>query len=250
MEAVTQPPAAKAVELLQLHANATVLDVGTGTGVAAREAAKVATEGRVVGVDPSVAMLAEAIGKGTGPRYAASTPIDLPFRDSAFDAILMTFVIAHFTEPKTALFDVMRVLRTDGRLAVATWAASEDTDAFKEAWRDVATEFAEDEVLADAQKQAVPWEERFADLNTLKETLHDAGLRDIWVERMDYRVETTREDYITGRETSAAGRFLRDMLGAEFWPIFQRRVREVFDERFPERFNDFHQILIAVGHKA
>ena len=55
--------------------------------------------------------------------------------------------------------------------------------------------------------------------------------------------------YVTGRETSASGRFLRDMLGEEFWPSFQRRVRAVFAERFPERFNDFHQVLVAVGHK-
>ena len=200
-------------------------------------------------VDPSVEMLERATGKGGGPRYAAATPIDLPFRDATFDAVLMTFVIAHLTDPKTALFDVMRVLKPDGRLAVTTWAASEDSDAFKDAWREVVSEFAEDEILADAQRRAVPWEERFSDPNALKDALHEAGLRDIWIERTEYRVETTPEEYVTGRETSASGRFLRDMLGEEFWPNFQRRVGDVFAERFPERFHDFHQVLVAVGHK-
>ena len=100
-----------------------------------------------------------------------------------------------------------------------------------------------------AQARAVPWEERFADQAKLKETLHEAGLRDIWIERMDYRVEQSAEDYLSGRETSAAGRFLRDMLGEEFWEAFRTRLRTVFAERFPASFNDFHQVLVAVGHK-
>jgi ubiquinone/menaquinone biosynthesis C-methylase UbiE len=250
MEGVTGPAAAKAIELLNLNAPGRVLDVGTGTGVAARAAASAFGPGTVIaGADPSLPMVARARTEGGGPAYVAATSIDLPFRDETFDAVLLCFVIAHFHDHRTALFDVMRVLKTGGRLAVATWATGEDADAFKEAWREVVAEFAEDDILADAQKQVVPWEERFSDPDTLKDALHEAGLRDIWVERMEYRVETTREDYLTGRETSAMGRFLRDMLGEEFWPSFQRRVREVFAERFPERFNDFHQTLVAVGHK-
>lgn len=250
MEAVTEPAARKAVELLGAPTRARVLDVGTGTGVAARAAATALGNGSVVvGADPSRAMIAQATERAGGPRYVVATSIDLPFRDAAFDALLLCFAIAHFTDYRTALSELVRVVRPAGRVAVATWAASEDLDDFKRAWRDVAEEFAEREILADAQARAVPWEERFADPERLKKALHDAGVRDIWIERMDYCVDATREEYLTGRETSAAGRFLQDMLGEELWPRFRTRVRDVFAERSPERFSDFHQVLVAVGHR-
>ena len=250
MEPVTKPAAAKAVQLLQLRPDATVLDIGTGTGVAAREAANAIGAGAlVVGVDPSVPMVAAAAHAADGPAYAAATSIDLPFRGGTFDATVACFVVAHFTDYRTALSEVLRVMKPGAHLAVTAWAPSEDVDEFKRAWREVAEEFAEREMLADAQARAVPWEERFADQAKLKESLHEAGLRDIWIERMDYRVEQSAEDYLSGRETSAAGRFLRDMLGEEFWETFRTRIRTVFAERFPARFNDFHQVLVAVGHK-
>ena len=203
----------------------------------------------MVGVDPSLPMVHVAARAGGGPVYASATSIDLPFRDGTFDAVLVCFVMAHFSDYRTALAETLRVLRSGGRMAVTTWASSEDVDEFKRAWREVAEGFAEREMLADAQARAVPWEQRFADQAKLKESLHEAGLRDIWIERMDYRVEQSAEDYLSGRETSAAGRFLRDMLGEEFWEAFRTRLRTVFAERFPARFNDFHQVLLAVGHK-
>jgi ubiquinone/menaquinone biosynthesis C-methylase UbiE len=250
MEPVTRPADAKAVELLQLPAGAKVLDLGTGTGVAAREAAGATAGGRlVVGVDPSLPMVHVAARAGGGPVYASATSIDLPFRDGTFDAVLVCFVMAHFTDYRTALAETLRVLRSGGRMAVTTWASSEDVDEFKRAWREVAEGFAEHEMLADAQDRAVPWEERFSDPERLKDALHEAGLRDIWIERSDYRVEQSAEDYLAGRETSASGRFLEEMLGQEYWETFRTAVRAAFAERFPARFNDFHQVLVAVGHK-
>jgi len=57
------------------------------------------------------------------------------------------------------------------------------------------------------------------------------------------------EDYLEGREILATGRFLHAMLGEELWEMFRRRTREVFAERFPSTFNDYREVLLAVGHK-
>ena len=59
----------------------------------------------------------------------------------------------------------------------------------------------------------------------------------------------TREDYLVGKETSPTGRFLRYTLGEESWGAFRARAREVFSEMFPETFNDFRDVVLAVGTK-
>lgn len=243
-------PAADLVDLVQVGPGARVLDVGTGTGVAARAASTKAGEaGLVVGVDPSVEMLRVAIPGEGESRYAAATAIDLPFADATFTHVLANFVIPHFPKYETAFFDILRVLRRGGRMGVTTWGPSDARDEFRTAWREVAEEYAEADILSDAIRRVVPWEELFSDKGKLKEVLHDVGLRDIWVEQRDYRFEMSVEDYLTGRETAATGRFLHQMLGEELWETFRRRTRQVFAERFPPRVNDFREVILAVGHK-
>ena len=248
-ERVTGPPAQELIRLLEIGPGSRVLDLGTGTGVAARLAAGTAPGAVVVGVDPSTAMLAQAHSMDGRARYASALAIDLPFRDGTFSHLIANFVLSHVPRYETALFDMMRVLAPGGRLGVTNWAMGEDDDEFSRAWREVAEQFAEHEILQDAHDRVVPWEERFSDKEQLKDALHEAGLRDIWVQRYEFRVEVTAEEYCADHETTSVGRFLRDMLGEEFWPAFQKRTREVFAQRFPERFHDFHQAILAVGHK-
>jgi ubiquinone/menaquinone biosynthesis C-methylase UbiE len=236
------------VDLANIGPGARVLDVGTGTGAVARAASTAAgAEGLVIGVDASMPMLAQARAQGGAPTYAAAEAIDLPFRDQAFGAVLSGFVLPHFTRYETALFDMLRVLATGGTFGVSTWGPSEDE--FQRAWREICEQYVEHEVLRDAMATAVPWEERFADPERLKMALHDAGVRDILISRRQYRFQMTTEDYLAGRESAASGRFLRQMLGEEMWERLQARAREVFAERFDERFYDFRDVNMAVGFK-
>ena len=97
-------------------------------------------------------------------------------------------------------------------------------------------------------KGKIGLEEHFA----IDDTLNDSkGFfpDNIWVEVRDFHFTMSREDYITGRDITSVGRFLRQMLDEEMWEIFRRRTREVFAERFPERVNDFRDAVFAVGHK-
>jgi ubiquinone/menaquinone biosynthesis C-methylase UbiE len=250
LEPRTALPAGDLVSLLGIPAGARVLDVGTGTGVAARAAAAAAGDGGlVVGIDPAPAMLAEAAGRGEprAPRYAAAEAIDLPFRDGAFPYMTACFVLSHFRRYETALFDMLRVLATGGRLGVASWGPG--LDAFSSAWDSVAEEFAEREMLQDARDRAMPWHDHFADEGRTRDRLYEAGLREIRVETREYHFTTTIDDYLDGREATATGRFLREMVGDGMWERFRARVREVFRAQFPERFNDFRDVVMAVGTK-
>jgi ubiquinone/menaquinone biosynthesis C-methylase UbiE len=240
-------PARDLVALAGVTTGARVLDVGTGTGVVARAAAEAAgPDGVVVGVDASLAMLRHAVEEA-GAHYAAATAIDLPFRAGTFGFVLASFVLSHFARYETALFDMLRVLGRGGRLGVTSWGPGEDE--FTRAWNEVAEGFAAREILRDARARAMPWAELFEDRNKLKDVLHAAGIRDIQIERREYLFDMTAEEYLEARETAATGRFLRQMLGPELWETFRRRARETFADRFPERFNDFREVIFAVGHK-
>jgi ubiquinone/menaquinone biosynthesis C-methylase UbiE len=241
-------PAQDLVRYVGVTPGARVLDVGTGTGVVARAAAQAAgSDGIVAGIDQSLAMLRHAIADDGGPGFAAATAIDLPFRDEAFDFVVASFVLSHFARYQTALFDMLRVLKRGGRFGVSSWGPSDDE--FSRAWTEVAEEFAEREILQDARDRAMPWAEAFADPGRLKDALHEAGIRDIQIDGREYRFDMTSEDYLEGKETSSTGRFLQQMLGPELWEVFRRRSREVFAERFDERFNDFREVILAIGHK-
>lgn len=241
-------PAKDLVEFVRVTPGARVVDVGTGTGVVARAAAEAAgAGGTVVGIDQSIAMLRHARSDGGGARFAAATAIDLPFRDQTFDFVLASFVLSHFARYETALFDMLRVLKRGGRFGVTSWGPAEDE--FSRAWTEVAEQFAEREILQDARTRSMPWAEAFADPSRLKDALHEAGVRDIQIDRREYRFEMTSSDYLEGKETSGTGRFLQQMLGPELWDIFRRRSRETFAERFDERFTDFREVILAIGHK-
>ncbi|MDP8955821.1 MAG: methyltransferase domain-containing protein [Actinomycetota bacterium] len=244
----TALPARDLVELARVRAGARVLDVGTGTGVVARDAAAHAGDsGVVVGVDASIGMLRRARGDGGGPLYVTATAIDLPFPDEAFSHVLASFVLSHFARYETALFDMVRVLQPGGQLGVAAWGAGEDE--FSRAWQELAEQYAGRELLRDARKRAMPWAELFEDPNRLKSALYDAGLRDVQVEHREYRFQETAGEYLEARETGAVGRFLRQMLGERLWATFQARSRQVFTESFPARFSDFRDVNLAVARK-
>ena len=243
---IHEGPARDLAAAMGLTAGERVLDVGTGTGIAAAVAAGAVGDRRlVVGVDASVEML--RLARGRGIRAAAGQAIDLPFRDGTFDAVTAAFVIFFFRNYETALFDMLRVLRPGGRLGVTTWGAGEDE--FRRTWRDMAERYAGREVLRGALAKAAPWEEHFSDRDRLAGSLRDAGLRQVSVEQRQYRAMLSVEDYLVGREISATGRFLKSTLGDTLWPRFQAEVREAFRSRFPDPLGDTESVLIAAGTK-
>lgn len=89
-----------------------ILDLGCGKG---RFAARLEESGaKVVGIDLSAAMLAEAAGLD---RVRASA-CRLPFDDETFEAVFAVEVFEHLADVDAVLGEVARVLRPGGVLAV------------------------------------------------------------------------------------------------------------------------------------
>ncbi len=96
-----------------------VLDVGGGTGRAARALARDTEEvpGRnVTVVDASARMLAQA--RENGLPAVRGDAAELPFRDGSVDAVTIVDALHHFPDRDGALAEAKRVLRPGGVLVV------------------------------------------------------------------------------------------------------------------------------------
>ena len=239
---LTTEPYRDLLDLAARTADASILDIGTGTG---DELAGL--DGPVFGVDVSMRMLHEGRRKHATTRIAAADLIDLPFREASFDVVTANFVLPEATRLDTALHDMIRVIRPGGVLAVSVW--TEVLDDLTRTWRDLATARLGPELLRDALKQGTPWAERMADAKHLEATLRDAGLRPVRVQKKRYRNEMTRDDFVRGKEVEVIGRYLHRMLGEDRWRDFLEQARATYEQHFPERIVDFRDVLLAVGTK-
>lgn len=119
-----------------------VLDVGCGAGQTAREAARVATEGFVVGVDTSAEMLEIARQRAAeaGPRNAMFEHGDAQvhaFPAAGFDLCISRFGVMFFADPAAGFANLGRAMRPGGRLAWMVWQSQKHNTEWSTAIRQV-----------------------------------------------------------------------------------------------------------------
>jgi ubiquinone/menaquinone biosynthesis C-methylase UbiE len=98
-------------------------------------------------------MLRIAQSHGIRDVAAAVTP-GLPFADRVFDRILAGFVLSHIPSHESGLTDMVRVLRSGGRLGVTAWGSI--PNEYREFWQSLAESFIDKKLLADATREALP----------------------------------------------------------------------------------------------
>jgi ubiquinone/menaquinone biosynthesis C-methylase UbiE len=112
------------VSLLNIDATSNVLEIGFGTGLAIAEAAKIAVQGQIYGVDHSATMLEsaqkqnqQAIESGL-VNLQLGDVISLPFADNYFDIVYSINCIYFWEPPAPALSEIYRVLKPGGLIAI------------------------------------------------------------------------------------------------------------------------------------
>ena len=108
-------------ELLGVEPGASVLDLGCGTGDDVQDMARlVGPTGRVVGVDRSETVIAEARERVRGTTlpvaFQVADTYALPFPDATFDVCRADRVFHHLEHPRRAFGELLRVTRPGGRV--------------------------------------------------------------------------------------------------------------------------------------
>ncbi len=120
--ALLEVPAVVAASIEGL-AVASVLDVGTGTGVFAEAFAAPPGAGAaaraVTGLDPNTELLGHARALVPGARFVEGVAEKLPFEDASFDLVFLGHVLHETDHPEKALSEAHRVARL--RVVILEW---------------------------------------------------------------------------------------------------------------------------------
>ena len=102
-----------------------VLDLGCGTGVAARTIARrPGFSGRVTGIDRSPHLIASAMRLADEERvgnrieFRAGDSHSLKLSDAEFDAVVAHTLFSHLDDPRSVLREIVRVVRSGGKVGI------------------------------------------------------------------------------------------------------------------------------------
>lgn len=115
----------RSIASLDVRPGQKVLDVGFGGAVSLDLLTRQVGHGHVVGIDPSAEMVERAgrvlMRQVTDGRLTVEVgwAEAIPFTDDAFDRVLTSQTVYFWSDVKSGLLEIYRVLRPAGRLAVA-----------------------------------------------------------------------------------------------------------------------------------
>ncbi|MGE5376950.1 MAG: ubiquinone/menaquinone biosynthesis methyltransferase [Bacteroidota bacterium] len=107
----------RVIEQARLRSNASLLDLGTGTGDLAREALAQFPQVKVIASDFTLEMM--RVGKQNGAlNFSAADALHLPHPEGSFDALVSGFLMRNVIDLQKALQEQYRVLRRGGRVVI------------------------------------------------------------------------------------------------------------------------------------
>jgi ubiquinone/menaquinone biosynthesis C-methylase UbiE len=133
------------------------VDIGCGTGLTTREAARAAAPGRVVGIDVSARMLARARQVTAAERlenvcYELGDAQVHRFDPARFDVAISRFGTMFFSDSAAAFANIAAALRPGARLVLLVWQRHDDNEWAR----------AIDAALGDAAQPAPPGADAFS----------------------------------------------------------------------------------------
>lgn len=184
--AILGPFAQALVDWSALRPGDWILDIGCGTGAAARAAAEnTGAFGRVVGLDSDTEMLEHArslpLAKGKTVEWQEGDIYKMPLPSKIFDVVFAAQTVQHLADKAAALSEVRRVLRPGGRFILSVWSQRTDSPLFDSVFTAV-----RDHLNADSAELLQP-AFMLADRSKFETLLRDAGFHNmvITLNRLD-----------------------------------------------------------------
>ncbi len=159
-------------------AGETVLDIGCGTGAAARYAAElVGASGEVVATDINAGMIACArtLDLTGAVDWRRDNVEALPYEDARFDAVVGNQVLQFLPDKPKALGEVRRVMKANGRLALTVYCQLDLCPAHAAVARALESH--------DVDPAGIRNPYSFGDPVALGDAIQNAGFRDVSVIR-------------------------------------------------------------------
>lgn len=105
------------IQFAKLTKDASLLDLGTGTGDLAREAVLQFPQACVTAADFTLEMM--RVGqKNSALNFSAADALRLPFNDSTFDAVISGFLMRNIIDLQKGIEEQFRVLKECGRIVI------------------------------------------------------------------------------------------------------------------------------------
>jgi demethylmenaquinone methyltransferase/2-methoxy-6-polyprenyl-1,4-benzoquinol methylase len=116
----------KAISLLKIRENNTVLDLACGTGDMMIELLNTIPTVNLIGTDFSINMLEIARKKNITQPLLAGDAHYLPFKDETFDRIMIAFGFRNVTDKPKGLEQMCKVLKPGGILCILEFSQPEN----------------------------------------------------------------------------------------------------------------------------
>jgi ubiquinone/menaquinone biosynthesis C-methylase UbiE len=201
---------------MNIHAMQCVLDLGCGTGVAARAIAQQPSfSGKLTGIDVSPYLIAAAqrlsVGEGVGDRitFQVGDSRSLDLLDQGFDAVIAHTLVSHVDDPLAVLKEAARLVKPGGLVGIFDG----DYASLTFSHEDVAKGKAYDETIQQAvitnprvmrQMPRLLCEVGLELVTSFSYILAEMGKADFWVPALEsFRKLLPQSGVMTGEEANA-----------------------------------------------
>ena len=231
-----------------------VLDVAGGAGEPSLTIAEVVgPEGSVICTDAVAEMVeaarTEARRRGlTNIQFRQCTPDALPFADNSFDVVVSRLGVMFFPDPVPAMREMLRVLKSGGKLAFAVWGKSEVNPFCY-----LVTRVMDQHVKSAATDPDSPNAFRFAEPGKLASVMTEAGTIDVEESVAEFNIEapvSPLQFWAMRSQTSDTLREKLATLSADEQAQIAAEVEQAVKEFFPSNQMKFPaQLIIVTGNK-
>lgn len=130
----------RVASLVEAHKLSICLDIGCGTGLSIIELARVNSKFRIIGLDHSESMLAQAnrqiLRADLKDRInlVLGSAEDMPFAEEVFDTVTSTYCLGGIARELKALIEIARILQTEGMICLAEMTAPLEVNSRLRKW--------------------------------------------------------------------------------------------------------------------